>query len=445
MTDGDGESGELMQSPHFPTEDVDAKVMLRDKGNASYLIILLLGAGFMFPFFGFTSAVDFMNDQYPSHPEVISNLATAYNLGGFVVYFLVLLYLGKFTIRSRILVCFSLEFILVALTPFWHVMIKDESTALWLVYTSLFVLGCISGTLNATVLGLAALFPSSYSQAALFGAGAAGTFITIIRVVTKLAIPSEKNLFFSSSVYFGLAAFIILCCVVCFLLLLRLDYAQYHLQREFTRAALPDDARVSAQQDEERGGLLGASHSSDPGEDQYLRNGADAASLPRKSSSVTKTLPSLRELGRMFRRCMPMFFSAFLTFFLSLALYPGVVVAIPEHSLGLDNGWWPLLLLSVWNVCDFIGRGLPNFFQLFSPKTIMLPVLSRFLVAPVLLFCVKPLLIESDALVLCLAIFFGLTNGYLGTLSMMYGSAAAEREEDLEATGILMVRLLVFS
>ena len=214
MTDGDGESGELMQSPHFPTEDVDAKVMLRDKGNASYLIILLLGAGFMFPFFGFvflsilsewaafhptyfaeswrgcrfTSAVDFMNDQYPSHPEVISNLATAYNLGqseergqsvcppislvdpcscvffvvdlsarntadlshtgGFVVYFLVLLYLGKFTIRSRILVCFSLEFILVALTPFWHVMIKDESTALWLVYTSLFVLGmwsCRSG------------------------------------------------------------------------------------------------------------------------------------------------------------------------------------------------------------------------------------------------------------------------------------------------------------
>ena len=112
-------------------------------------------------------------------------------------------------------------------------------------------------------MGLAALFPSSYSQAALFGAGAAGTFITLIRVFTKLAIPDTTSfvgggppfispllpsflscvltvcspllcadLVFSSSVYFGLSAFIVLCCVVCYLLLLRLDYAQHHMRRE---------------------------------------------------------------------------------------------------------------------------------------------------------------------------------------------------------------------
>ena len=76
----------------------------------------------------------------PSAPPFFSDGGRA-RAGGFVIYFLVLLYLGKFTIRSRILLCFSLEFVLISVAPFWHIILDNEQVAVWLLYCSLFVMG----------------------------------------------------------------------------------------------------------------------------------------------------------------------------------------------------------------------------------------------------------------------------------------------------------------
>lgn len=86
-----------------------------------------------------------------------------------MVFLPVLLFGRMFSIRVRILFSYSLDLILVLATPLFPLLIPSAAAAYWMTCASLFVLGMVSGVLNASVLGLAALFPPAYTKAALVG------------------------------------------------------------------------------------------------------------------------------------------------------------------------------------------------------------------------------------------------------------------------------------
>lgn len=139
------------------------------------------------------------------------------------------MYAKRTTIKTRIVSCFLLQLLTVIITPLWALLLESKSLAFWLTCGGLFFLGILAGILNASVLGLAALFPRVFTRAALTGAGCAGMLVAIIRVLTKAALHPG----ISSLVYFIVTALAILVCLILYLLLPRIPFARHYMDREF--------------------------------------------------------------------------------------------------------------------------------------------------------------------------------------------------------------------
>ena len=75
-----------------------------------------------------------------------------------------------------------------------------------------------------------------------------------------------------------------------------------------------------------------------------------------------------------------------------------------------------------FQVFDFIGRSLPRFFILFSPRTLWIPTVLRFGFFPLFILCLGthsgtiPLVFDSDGWYYPFMAIFALTNGYCGSM-----------------------------
>ena len=99
--------------------------------------------------------------------------------------------------------------------------------------------------------------------------------------------------------------------------------------------------------------------------------------------------------------------------------------------------------VTIFNTFDFIGRSLPRWDSLVivSPRWLWLPVVLRAAFVPLFVICKKPQLIHNDLATFAIMAAFALTNGYLGTLAMMFGPAKLA-PADKETGGSIMVFML---
>jgi len=133
----------------------------------------------------------------------------------------------------------------------------------------------------------------------------------------------------------------------------------------------------------------------------------------------------------------------FTVFFTTLALFPGVVPSlIPTNDHNLAE-WFQIIMLAIFMVGDFIGRSAPRLFILFSPKTLWIPTVCRLVFFVLFVLCVKPRIFDSDIAAYLLMAVFAMTNGYCGTLAMMFGPVGASDHEK-ETAGIMMSFFLNF-
>jgi len=88
-------------------------------------------------------------------------------------------------------------------------------------------------------------------------------------------------------------------------------------------------------------------------------------------------------------------------------------------------------------IFDFVGRLLPRWIVLFSPRALGGVAILRFVFFILFPLCIKPRVLDNDAFAYILMILLAFTNGYCGTLSMMYGPKDVNPEEK-EYAGIIM-------
>ena len=116
----------------------------------------------------------------------------------------------------------------------------------------------------------------------------------------------------------------------------------------------------------------------------------------------------------------------FLVFFVTFLLFPNVIVRKPvyRHQLGAgseylaSDGWWPTVLLALFNVADTVGRSLPAYPALVPiPRAMLLPcTLARLLVVPVIVGCVRQWAgWLGDLAVLLTLTVFAVSNGLLAS------------------------------
>lgn len=138
-------------------------------------------------------------------------------------------------------------------------------------------------------------------------------------------------------------------------------------------------------------------------------------------------------------------FAVATNFFITLALFPGVITEIRSYQWDIGS-WFVILLVACFNVFDALGRVFlmhPRF-VIKSPRINLALSLSRVVFFPLLLYRAAPgAPITSDFLAFLFVAAFAFSNGYVGTLAMMHGPEAVHTEDRERAGSIMAFCLMV--
>jgi len=157
-------------------------------------------------------------------------------------------------------------------------------------------------------------------------------------------------------------------------------------------------------------------------------------------NSVAKTVPTVSYVV-LLRKLWIEYTQVFAVFFVTLALFPGVTLLIPAPT-AIEN-WFGIILIAEFQLFDWIGRTAPRFIILFKRDTLWLLVYGRIVFFVLFILCIKPRLLTDQTWAYGFMFFFAITNGYAGTLAMMYGPTRVE-EHERERAGIIMAFFLNF-
>lgn len=160
---------------------------------------------------------------------------------------------------------------------------------------------------------------------------------------------------------------------------------------------------------------------------------------------------SVPPLPPILRKTWVLGLSVFYVFCVSIMVFPAVSSGIQSVHKDSSSPWTttyfvPLTSFLLYNVADFCGRQATAWLQVPGPTSRVLPalVLCRSVLVPLLMFCnyqprdhLKTVLFTHDAYPVVFNCLLGLSNGYLGTLPMIYGPKVVPRELT-EATGVVM-------
>nr|XP_020452565.1 equilibrative nucleoside transporter 3 isoform X2 [Monopterus albus] len=275
---------------------------------------------------------------------------------------------------------------------------------------SLAVISGASNLFTGSVLGISGRFPMRISQAIISGQAMGGTLSAVASIVDLAA---AKDVTDSALVYFLTADIFILLCIITYLLLPKLEYSRHY--------------------------MLEATSSS-PG---VMSEGGGVSGTMRRVS-----VPPLQPI---LRKTWVLGLSVFYVFCISIMVFPAVSSGIQSVNKDSGSQWTttyfvPVTTFLMYNVADLCGRLSTAWLQVPGPKSRVLPalVLCRSILVPLLMYCnyqprdhLHTVLFTHDAYPVVFNCLLGLSNGYLGTLPMIYGPKVVHREL-AEATGVVM-------
>lgn len=213
---------------------------------------------------------------------------------------------------------------------------------------------------------------------------------------------------------------------------------------------LPDDEKEGGYNNHEydlKSSIQEISSSTDlyQARDRLTKNSMASLTASESESASSKVFSMIEQIG------IPAI-SVWLTFFITIGIFPALVVHIQSQYKCIKDDRFhndlfiPSLFL-VFNVFDFIGRILTAILPpLWDSQNIWTGALSRLLLIPLFICCD----IENTQWVVLFAndfwpIFFiavlGLSNGYLVNLSMILGPASVAPEDAALAGTIMLVFL----
>ena len=145
-------------------------------------------------------------------------------------------------------------------------------------------------------------------------------------------------------------------------------------------------------------------------------------------------------------------FSVAGTFFVTLAIFPGITAGILPDPATTDRtyklAFTPLGFL-LFNSTDFLSRIIAGRYQWISMRRLWIATVARLAFFPLFLACrvsdTEAAAFSSDAWPMLFIILLGLSNGYITTLGMMYGSSnRVVKPEEMSLAGRWMVFALTF-
>ncbi|KAM6551796.1 hypothetical protein CsatB_001604 [Cannabis sativa] len=129
----------------------------------------------------------------------------------------------------------------------------------------------------------------------------------------------------------------------------------------------------------------------------------------------------------------------YLIYILTLSIFPGFLYEnTGKHQLGT---WYPLVLMAMYNLLDFISRYTPlvKCLNIKSRKGLMVAILARFLFIPAFYFTAK---YGDQGWMILLTSLLGLTNGHL-TVCVLTAAPKGYKGPEQNALGNILVVFLL--
>ncbi|XP_072031402.1 equilibrative nucleoside transporter 1-like isoform X2 [Amphiura filiformis] len=322
----------------------------------------------------------------------------------------------KVTLQVRMLTSLSGMLILfIATTVLTQIHTDDwQSIFFYVTLISIVLINCCGALFQGSIFGLAGVLPKKYTQAIMAGQGLGGILPALISIIS---IAAFKDPNWSGFVYFLCAVIAIVITVVAYVILPRLEFASYYLNKQKAFSS-----------------------------EQYS-SGRDIISSRSFELKTTRTPPFLA----IFKKIWIPAVLVMLVFLVTLGCFPGATSQI--DALNWKSQYFtPVTCFLLFNSMDFVGRSLPGLIHWPSEKQLWLLaifVIMRAIFFPLFAFCniqsdarTTTVIFDHDAWPILFMTVFAFTNGYLGSLCMMYGPKFVQHDYQ-ETAGVMMSLALV--
>ncbi|NXG08122.1 S29A3 protein, partial [Sakesphorus luctuosus] len=416
-----------------------------DRLHGAYVIFFLLGIGSLLPWNFFITAKHYwmyklqncsdqagpggqvesdLRDYFESYISIASTVPSVLCLiGNFLL-------VNKVPASVRIL---SSLFVMLAVFLVITVLVKVD-TSTWTTPFFALTVGCVavvssaSTIFSSSIFGLSSCFPMRNLQALISGQAMGGTISAVASVIDLAAAADVTD---SALAYFLTADIFIVVCIMVYLLLPRLEYSRYYLNSQKdspSLAPVPSDSSM---------------------EDKAEPGGSANSSFLTKSTGIPPLRPILQKTAVLG-------FCLFYVFFISIIIFPSLSSNIESVSKSSGSLWStkyfvPLTSFLLYNFADWCGRQITAWIQVPGPKSKLLPalVLLRTIFLPLFILSnyqprahIQRVVFNQDIYPVVFTALLGLSNGYLGTLVMIYGPKIVPKEL-AEAAGVVMTFYLM--
>uniref|UniRef100_A0A2N9ITG8 Equilibrative nucleoside transporter n=1 Tax=Fagus sylvatica TaxID=28930 RepID=A0A2N9ITG8_FAGSY len=365
----------------------------RDTYKIAYILHFLLGAGNLLPWNAFITAVDYFAYLYPTkHVEKV--FSVAYMSSSVLVLIVMLSNWGEWSqrlnFRLRMNLGFSMFVISLMVAPVidWTWSNEPTNGAYVVTVASVIVCGLADGLVGGSLIGSAGKLPKEFMQAVFAGTASSGVFVSMLRILTKASLPqTPKGLRTSAHFYFIVGTVILICCILSCNLLYKLPVMQQHHR------------------------------------------------LLQVDPSCSR--PKFWSVARKIR--WPAF-AIFIIYLVTLSIFPGFIAEDLESKLLRD--WYPILLITVYNIADLVGKSVTAIYLLNSIKIAAWACIARLLFYPLFTACLHgPKWLKTEVPVMTLTFMLGLTNGYLTSVFMILAPKSVPVSE-AEISAIVMIVFL---
>ncbi|CAJ2648757.1 unnamed protein product [Trifolium pratense] len=246
-----------------------------------------------------------------------------------------------------------------------------------------------------------------FVQSYLAGLAASGALTSLLRVLTKLAFEKSNNGLRKGAILFiAISTFIEFLCIILYAFFAKLPIVKYYRSKAASEGSKTVAADLAA---------AGIQAEYDDKQEERLSN------------------------RQLFMENIDYAADLILIYVLTLSIFPGFVYEnTGTHQLGT---WYPIVLVAMYNVLDFISRYIPlvPWLKLESRKGLLIAILARFLLVPAFYFTAK---YGDQGWMILLTSFLGLTNGYL-TVCVMTVAPRGYKSPEQNALGNLLVLCLL--
>jgi equilibrative nucleoside transporter 1/2/3 len=400
----------------FAKYEVLHPVPPQDRFFGAYWIFVLLGVGGMWPWNGFLTAYDYFNSpamlgDLPSFQFIMS---IVFNVATVTFQFLGVAFGEKISLNARVLITFIPFVVSMVLVPYVHLMSSEFGARLGIVLALVFIAGMSTAVGFNCIVGLASQFPPEYVGAVMLGQGVAGVVVGGIRIITKASFgDTDQSVSIATQLYFLLAAGVEVLCIVFYFVLIRTNFARYHMAKA-TMGQDVSERSADSSRDKESDALL-------------------SGAAPKASPRV------------VLRKVLLQGITVWSVFFVTLSMFPGMTSLIPNTPGDFPPGtWFGIANIFLFQLFDFVGRTLPRWVVIIPPRFLWIFSVARVVFAGLFILCIRPLcgpIFASQYAAFVIMTFFALTNGYFGTLAMMFAPRFVDDHEKNVAGMIMSVFL----